>query len=138
MNPLELPTGYIALVAPPQTGALFVAHALVAANAGTKITLQDFTTRPAVASNAELASLKCSEGEILLVALHSGASGREVPDEKLFTELWHVKPGWPPHENGIPRSELNGSEVELMRPGHDPILMHRPDNSATYEVYHGR
>ena len=138
MNPFELPTGKIALVAPPQTGALFVAQALVAANPGAKI--KDFSTRPTVAAAGELEALECPDGDTLLAVLHSGGSGREIPDANIFAQLFHVKPGWPPRENAIPRSDLNGSEVQLIRPGHDPILMHRPDNSVTqaYEVYHGR
>jgi hypothetical protein len=135
MNPLELPLGRVGLVGPPQCGALFVARAIVAANPDAKIVLKDFSTRPTVANRAELLALTCKEGEALLIVLHSGASGREVPDPALFDELWRIKPGWAPFRDDRMRSDLDGSEVELLRPGHEPIML-RSDVSQKFEVHH--
>ena len=88
MNPFELPTGKIALVGPPQSGQLFVAHALVAATHGRKIVLKDFSTRPTVAAAGELEALECPDGDTLLAVLHSGGSGREIPDANIFAQLF--------------------------------------------------
>jgi hypothetical protein len=133
MNPLELPPGRIGLIGPPQCGALFLARSIVAANPDAKIVLKDFSTRPTVANRAELLALTCEEDETLLVVLHSGASGREVPDPALFDELWQIKPGWPPYRDNQ-RSDLDGTEIELLRPGHASIML-RSGVSQQFEVH---
>jgi hypothetical protein len=136
-NPLQLPDApaSVALIGAPSTGQFYVAQAIAAANPG--VLLRDFSlqlqqpTLDEIAKGRELAK---ASNIVVLSVLHSGASGRENPDPKFFTEIWTVKNGWPPHADGRARGDNNGTEIELLRPNRPAVRMRSNDGHRTFNL----
>ncbi len=141
ISPLALPRApaSVAIGGPPQCGGGFIARAVIEANKGRDVRLYDFSTRPTTLQSndphfADARKLAADEHCVVLTVMHSGGSGRDIPDASLFLEFWKIIPGWPPHPLGHAQ-DLNGSEVMLDRGGGRPVLKLRsPDNFRTYEV----
>lgn len=137
-NPLQLPDApaHVALIGAPSSGQSFVAQAIVAANPG-RVVLRDFSSQLHSPPSDEFEKgrqLADAAQIVVLSVLHSGPSGRDIPDPKHFTEIWTVKSGWPLDAHGRPRSDSNGTEVELIRPNRPGVRMRSDDAHRTFHV----
>ena len=110
------------------------------------IVVRDFSTRllpvanndpwltelaPALLANRPDAVGRRMAYAVLTVA-HSGASGRESPDAKLFDEVWTVREGFT-YRDQMPHAREN-HEIALQRPGRPTLYFRSRADAVTFDL----
>jgi hypothetical protein len=102
------------------------------------IIIRDFSTRLLPLSSDDpwlsMAPALLKEGiaNIILTVAHSGASGRETPDTKLFDEVWQLSEGFT-YLDQQPRARTN-HEVTLKRPNLPALHFRSRAGSYTFDL----